>query len=78
MTATEIMNAITIESEQRKFQVLRGALVALNDYLDRRANGTLGDIDIETMIIEYGRMVEITPEEAHNVIEENLIDAFHL
>jgi hypothetical protein len=66
------------ETEERKFQVLRWALVALNDYLDRRANGTLGDMDIETMIIEYGRTVDITPEEAHDAIEESLIAAFRL
>jgi hypothetical protein len=66
------------ETEERKLQVLRWALAALNNYLDWRANGTLENVDIETMIVEYGRMVAITPEEAHNAIEESLIAAFRL
>lgn len=66
------------EQELRKLLVIRQTLVVLEVYLQRRATGTHGAADIETMIMYYGRQDNITADEAWNAIEESLIDAFHL
>lgn len=64
--------------EQRKLTIRRHALNALSEYLQRRADGTLGDVDIETLIMYYGRDDNVESYEAWDAIEESLIDAFKL
>ncbi len=64
--------------EQRKLIIRHIALAALTEYLTRRADGTLGDMDIETLIMRYGQKHNVTADEAWAAVEESLIDTFHL